>query len=58
MGVKNARDNSVYWQATESQTPDMALFFIKAATPHYMKDAPGGEKVDTGKLARRQGGIR
>ena len=24
-----ARKNSAYWQATEAQTPDMALFFLK-----------------------------
>jgi len=37
-----ARKNSSYWEATEAQTPDMALFFLKAATPHKLKDAPGG----------------
>jgi hypothetical protein len=38
-----ARHNSVYWQATEAQTPDMALFFLKSTAPHHLKDAPGGE---------------
>jgi hypothetical protein len=38
-----ARENSAYWQATEAQTPDLALFFLKAATPHRLKDAPGGK---------------
>ena len=37
-----ARRNSSYWQATEAQTPDLALFFLKTATPHRLKDAPGG----------------
>ncbi|WP_298436161.1 hypothetical protein [Geobacter sp.] len=37
-----ARRNSVYWQATEAQTPDMALFFLKSTAPHRLKDAPGG----------------
>src|SRR6266498_2701351 len=37
-----ARKNSAYWLATEAQTPSMALFFLKSATPHYLKDAPGG----------------
>jgi len=38
-----ARKNSVYWQATEAGTPDMALFFLKASRPHRLKDAPGGD---------------
>jgi hypothetical protein len=38
-----ARKNSVYWQATEVGTPDMARFFLKASRPHRLKDAPGGE---------------
>ena len=37
-----ARKNSAYWRATEAQTPSMALFFLKSATPHHLKDAPGG----------------
>jgi hypothetical protein len=37
-----ARKNSSYWEATEAQTPDVALFFLKTATPHRLKDAPGG----------------
>ncbi len=37
-----ARKNSAYWLATEAQTPAMARFFLKTATPHYLKDAPGG----------------
>jgi hypothetical protein len=37
-----ARKNSSYWEATEAQTVDMALFFLKAATPHKLADAPGG----------------
>jgi hypothetical protein len=40
--IEVARKNSSYWQATEAQTPDMALFFLKTATPHKLKDAPGG----------------
>ncbi len=38
-----ARKNSVYWQATEAGTPDMALFFLKASKPHHLRDAPGGD---------------
>jgi hypothetical protein len=39
-----ARKNSVYWEATEAQTPDMALFFLHSTAPHKLKDAPGGMK--------------
>lgn len=38
-----ARKNSSYWGATEAQTPNMALFFLKSTNPHKLKDAPGGE---------------
>lgn len=34
--------NSAYWRATEKGTPDIALFFLKAARPHRLADAPGG----------------
>jgi hypothetical protein len=37
-----ARKNSSYWEATEAQTPAMALFFLKTTPPHKLKDAPGG----------------
>ncbi len=36
------RKNSSYWLATEQQTPDLALFFLKSTAPHLLKDAPGG----------------
>jgi hypothetical protein len=42
-----ARKNSVYWQSTEQLTMDMALFFLKSTDPHYLKDAPGGDKYLT-----------
>ena len=35
--------NSVYWQATEQQTPDLALFFLASAKPDALVDAPGGD---------------
>ena len=41
--IKDARKNSTYWEATEAQTPDMALFFLKTTGPHKLKDAPGGD---------------
>lgn len=40
--ITTARANSSYWQATEAQTPDMALFLLKASYPHELKNAPGG----------------
>ena len=46
-------ENSAYWQATQAQTPDMALFFLKTAQPDKLKDAPGGAShIDTSKLDR------
>ncbi len=40
--ITTARANSSYWQATEAQTPDMALFLVKASYPHKLANAPGG----------------
>jgi hypothetical protein len=45
--IKDARNNSTYWEATEAQTPDMALFFLKTSGPHKLKDAPGSDKYLT-----------
>ncbi|MGA8026543.1 MAG: hypothetical protein WB992_05315 [Bryobacteraceae bacterium] len=53
--ISVARKNSAYWEATESQTPDLALFFLKTTNPHHLKDAPGGEAYlskDTAQLKR------
>jgi hypothetical protein len=36
-----ARANSSYWDATEAQTPNMALFLLKASYPHKLKNASG-----------------
>lgn len=50
-----ANKNSAYWQATQQQTPDMALFFLKTTAPHRLKDAPGGQEYltkDNAKLDR------
>jgi hypothetical protein len=41
--IATARKNSAFWEATEAQTPDMALFFLKSTEPHKLKDAPGGQ---------------
>jgi len=40
--IVDARRNSVYWGATEEQTPAMARFFLAGTAPHLLKDAPGG----------------
>jgi hypothetical protein len=40
--ISVANKNSAYWEATEQQTPYMALFFLKSTAPHLLKDAPGG----------------
>ena len=41
--IKVAREHSAYWQANESQTPNLALFFLATAQPDYLKNAPGGQ---------------
>lgn len=59
MTITAARDNSAYWQATEAQTANLALFLLKATEPHHLKDAPGGaahltassEQLTRGKIA-------
>jgi hypothetical protein len=43
--VSTARKNSVYWQATEAQTFDMAAFLIKVGKPHHLSDAEGHPAV-------------
>jgi hypothetical protein len=50
-----ADKNSSYWNATEAQTPDLALFFLATGQPDYLKNAPGGQQYltqDQKKLAR------
>jgi len=54
--ISVARENSVYWLATETQTPDMALFFLKASRPHRLKDAPGGAAYVTKNTMQLQRG--
>jgi len=41
--ISDARKNSSYFEATEAQTLNMALFFLATTEPHHLKDAPGGE---------------
>ena len=53
--ISVARENSAYFVATEAQTFGTAQFFLKTTDPHYLKDAPGGEKYltkDKSMLAR------
>ena len=40
--IKVSRKNSIYWQANEQQTPNLALFFLATAKPDYLRKAPGG----------------
>jgi len=39
-----ARKNSSFWVANEEQTPNLALFFLAASTPDYLKNAAEGQK--------------
>jgi hypothetical protein len=53
--IETAERNSVYWRATEMQTPNMARFFLARTDPHYLRDAPGGRNylaADTATLGR------
>ncbi len=53
--IADAQKNSAYWQATEAGTPATALFFLKAARPDRLQDAPGGAArldADSSLLAR------
>jgi hypothetical protein len=54
--ISVAQKNSVYWQATEAGTPDTALFFLKAARPDRLEDAPGGAKYLTADAATLERG--
>jgi len=54
--ITTARANSVYWDATELQTPNMALFLVKASYPHKLQKAPGAAAyLDDPPDAVRQG---
>jgi hypothetical protein len=45
--IASAEKNSSYWQATEAWTPHTAWFFLQAAKPDRLRDAPGGSKYLT-----------
>ncbi len=40
--VRKAQQRSVYWLATEQRVNNLAGFFLKAAGPMHLADAPGG----------------
>jgi len=40
--IATAEKHSAYWRATELGTVNTALFFLKAAQPNRLADAPGG----------------
>lgn len=40
--IATVQENSVYWQATENQSLDMAVFFLVAGRADHLADAPGG----------------
>jgi len=42
--ISVANKNSAYWNATQKQTPNTALFFLATAKPDLLKNAPGGKK--------------
>src|ERR1041384_3048806 len=66
IAIADARKNSVYWQATEQYTMNMALFFLKTTAPHYLADADGGKqyvskdasKLNQGKVVCAEGSPR
>ncbi|MCF8476224.1 MAG: hypothetical protein K9G60_04290 [Pseudolabrys sp.] len=41
--IATAEKNSTYWKATEDQTADMALFFLKTARPDKLAATPEGK---------------
>ena len=51
-----ANKNSAYWEATQQQTPDVALFLLKGSSGHLLKDAPGGDAYLTKDNAQLQHG--
>ena len=45
--IATARKNSAFWEATEQQTANMALFFLRTTGPHRLADAPDGQSYLT-----------
>jgi mono/diheme cytochrome c family protein len=54
--IATAEKNSVYWRATEMQTPNMARFFLASTDPHYLQDTAENDKYPVADAATlRQG---
>jgi hypothetical protein len=53
--LETVQKNSVYWVATEMQTPNLARFLLASTDPHYLRDAPGGKAylADTSDAVQR-----
>jgi hypothetical protein len=47
--IPTAEDNSVMWRATESQTPDLALFFLASTRKDALEDAKDSAGNNIGK---------
>ena len=45
--ITTARKNSSYWQATEMQSPAMALFLVKASYPHKLRTRRAAPPIST-----------
>ncbi|MFL6735542.1 MAG: c-type cytochrome [Sphingomonas sp.] len=56
IAIEVARQNSAYWRATEKGTVNTALFFLKAAQPDRLADAPGGKAYLTASATQWQRG--
>ena len=41
--LADAQRKSIYWRATEGRVANLAAFFLRAATPMHLEDAPGGK---------------
>lgn len=54
--IATANQNSSYWNATEAQTPDVALFFLASAQPDLLAKAPGGDAYLTKNKAQLERG--
>jgi hypothetical protein len=54
--ISVANQNSAYWEATEQQTPALAMFLLKNSAGHSLKDAPGGDAYLTKDNAKLQRG--
>ena len=54
--LETVQQNSVYWRATEMQTPNMARFLLAGSAPHSLRDAPDSAKFLTEDRATVQRG--